>query len=167
MTCKVPKLLDLVRYRLALSAWALKFYDMWLTLSRAKSTGKLRMSRMEIACPSWPRATGVEPQLGFPLSITARGALQKLLSYTHTAEHGFMGLAGGSVTSSRALNQQLAFTAPYSSMKYILSWHVIHCNTKEMQTRNSKILYQKWFGSLCYSTLILQVTHIRPVKLLF
>lgn len=54
----------------------------WLSLSIAKSIGERSMSVMEIACPLWPRATGVEPELTLLLSITARGALQKLLSYT-------------------------------------------------------------------------------------
>lgn len=58
------------------------------------------MRVMEIACPLWPTATGVAPGLALPLNITARDALQKLLSYTHMATHGFMSLAGGSVTSS-------------------------------------------------------------------
>ena len=48
---------------------------------------------MEIACPLWPGATGVETELALPLSITARGALQKLLSYTHM--RGFGGLGPG------------------------------------------------------------------------
>lgn len=72
----------------------------------------------------------------------------------HTYMHGFMGLAGGSVTSSRAPNQQLAFTTLYSFMKYIRTWHVILCDTMEMQTSNSRILSQKCYGSWCYSTLL-------------
>lgn len=72
----------------------------------------------------------------------------------HTYMHGYMGLAGGSVTSSRAPHQQLAFTTLYSFMKYILTWHVILCETMEMQTSNSMILSQKCYGSCCYSSLL-------------
>lgn len=56
---------------------------MQLSLSKAQSAEKRRVKAMEIACPLWPRATGVETELTLALSITARGALQKLLSYTH------------------------------------------------------------------------------------
>lgn len=78
--CKVPKPLGLVRYRLALSAWALKFYDD-VTELVISLVGEQRMSEwVKIA---WLRETGVETELSLPLSRTARGALQKLLSYTY------------------------------------------------------------------------------------
>lgn len=83
----------------------------------------------------------------------------------HTYMHGFAGLTGGSVTSSRAPHQQLAFTTLYSFMKYILTWHAILCGTMETQTSNSVILSQKCYGSWCYSTL-LQHIWMSPIKVL-
>lgn len=75
--------LDLVRYRLAYQRGHWSFKTIRLSLSKAQSIGKQGVRAMEIACPLWPRATGVETELTLPLSITARGALQKLLSYTY------------------------------------------------------------------------------------
>lgn len=122
----------------------------WLSSSKAQPVGKWRVRAMEIACPLWPGATGVETELALPLSITARGALQKLLSYTHICMAS-SGLAGGSVTSSGAPRQQLAFTTLYSFMKYILTWHVILWDTMETQSSHSAIWSQKRYGSWCSS----------------
>lgn len=71
------------------------------------------MKVMAIVCHLW--VTGVETELRRILSITASGALQKLLSFTHTSMYDWMGLDGGSVTSNSVLHQQLPFTTPPNS----------------------------------------------------
>lgn len=71
-----------------------------------------------MACPLGPKETGGETGLALLFYLTARCALQKLLSYTYTEVHGFMGLASGSVTSSNAWNRHVAFTTLYGKMKY-------------------------------------------------
>lgn len=61
---QVPKPAALVRYRLALfSVGTEVFMTLRLLRSKARSTGKRRLRAMKIACPSWPRATGVETEL--------------------------------------------------------------------------------------------------------
>lgn len=107
MKCKRANPPDLVRYSVALSAWAPALY-----VGVPQRPSRLE-SRNERDGDSFPPEAHAGQQVwrqssALPLSGTARGALHKLLSYTCAAAHG---LTGGSVTSSRAVKQQLAFTA--------------------------------------------------------
>lgn len=66
------------------------------------------MSVVEIACPLWPRATGVETELIFPAQYNSKRCFTEAI-VLHPHMHGFVGLVCGSVTSSGAAHQQLAF----------------------------------------------------------
>lgn len=152
MKCEqVHKPVDLVRYRLALSAWALKFYDDMAELVKSRVHWKVPIECSGDYLSLKAQSNRCGNRACFPAQYNSERCFTEAI-VLHSYMHGFMGLAGGSVTSSRAPHQQLAFTTLYDFMKYILTWHVILCDTVEKQTSTSVILSQKCYGSWCYST---------------
>lgn len=149
---QVLKPLGLVRYRLALSAWALKFYDSMAELVKSTVRWKVKSESDEDSLSLMAQGNRCGNRARCPAQYNSKRCFTEAI-VLHTYMHGFMGLAGGSVTSSRAPHQQLAFTTLYGFMKYILTRHVILCNTMETQTINSVTLSQKCYGSWCYSSL--------------
>lgn len=139
--------LDLVRYRLALSSWALQFYDDMVELVNGTAHSEVKSeSDGDSLSPMAQGNRCGNRALSLSLSQynSKRCFTEAIVLHTHM--HGFMGLAGGSVTFSTA-PQQLAFTTLYSFMKYILTCYVIPCHTMEMQTSNSIIYSQKCHDS--------------------
>ena len=143
----------LVRYRLALSAWALKFNDDMAELVKRTVHWKVKSEGDEDSLSLMAQGNRCGNRAGCPAPYNSERCFTEAI-VLHTYMHGFTGLVGGSVTSSRAPHQQLAFTALCGFMKYILTWHVILCHTKETQTSNSVILSQKCYRSWCGSTLL-------------
>lgn len=109
MKCEqVPKPLDLVRYRLALSAWALKFYDDTAKLVKSKSTvhWKVKSERDGDSLSLVAQGNRCGNRARSPSQYNSKRCFTEAI-VLHTYMHGFMGLAGGSLT---APHQQLAFT---------------------------------------------------------
>lgn len=114
------KLPDLVRYGLALPAWALEFQDeaaelvkstvRWKAMSESDGDSSSLMAQGN-RCGNRARAHS--------LYNSKRYFTEAIVLHTHM--QSCVGLAGGSVTSSRVPHQQLAFTTLCSFVKYTQS----------------------------------------------
>lgn len=127
---------------LVLSAWALKFYDDMAVLVKSTVHWKVTSESDGDSLSLMAQGNRCGNRARSPSQYNSKRCFTEAI-VLHTYMHGFMGLAGGSVTSSSAPHQQLAFTTLYGFMKYILTWHVIRWDTIEMQSNNSVILRQK------------------------
>lgn len=117
MKCEqVSKLPDLVRYKLALSEWALPFYDNrtelvettvgWKVMSESDGSS-LSLVAVGNRCGNRAQA--------YSQYNSKRCFTEAIVFHTHTYMYDWMGLDGGSVTSNSVLHQQLAFTTPPNS----------------------------------------------------
>lgn len=103
---RAPKLLDLVRYKLALSAWAPPLYDRTTELVGGAARWRVMSESQGAALSLVARGNRCGSRAG--PSITARAALQPLLSFTHTYMCGWTALDGGSGASNGVPHQQSA-----------------------------------------------------------
>lgn len=101
--------LDLIRYRLALSAWALNFYDDTAELVKSTVHQKVKSERVRDSLSPVARGNRCGNIARSPSQYNSKRCFTEAI-VLHTYMHGFVGLVGGSVTSSAAPHQQLAFT---------------------------------------------------------